>query len=403
MQPVGPRERIAVIDALRGVALIGIIVANMRGFNSPMEVYMKPDLVWDSNADLLTQAFIDCFVSGKFITIFAILFGLGFAIQLTRAGDGDEAFVGAYARRLGLLLVFGAAHVFAFWWGDILLTYAAIGFLLLAFQDRDQDTLMLWTQMLYWVPLVMILGFAGLALLGGGEAPDAPKASLEAIASATRIYTEGSSAEMLGQRLEDWTVFNASAPIFIPRLLGFFVFGLWLWRTRLFQEPERFLPKLRRLTVWFLVVGLAGNVIYSAVEHLWSTDPMAPTPQNLVMWIAASFGIPALSLFYGSAVILLFQTGMGRRLLQPFTYVGRMALTNYVAQSAICTWIFYGWGLGYFGKVGPLTGLLLAVGIYAVQVLLSALWLRRFRYGPLEWLWRALTYMQRPPAGRGVA
>jgi uncharacterized protein len=156
---------------------------------------------------------------------------------------------------------------------------------------------------------------------------------------------------------------------------------------------------LRRLAVWFLVVGVAGNVIYSSIEHLWSTDPMAPTLQNLAMWIAASFGIPALSLFYGCAVILLFHTGAGRRLLQPFTYVGRMALTNYLAQSAICTGIFYGWGLGYFGKVGPLAGLLLAVGIYGVQVLLSALWLGRFHYGPLEWLWRALTYMRRPGGG----
>ncbi len=404
MQPVAPKERIAVIDALRGVALLGIIVANMRGFNSPVEAYMKPDIMWNSTADLWTQALIDCFVTGKFITIFAILFGLGFAVQLTRAADRGEEFAVIFARRLGVLLLLGVLHVALFWWGDILFLYAATGFLLLLFYRRDQETVMLWSQILYWLPMAFFLGFAVLAVLGNAEMPEILEGSPESVANAVRVYKQGSFGEMMAQRFEDWREFNSSTPFFAPRLLGYFLFGLWLWRKGVFQAPERFAPIVRRLIGWFLLVGLAGNIVFTSIQHLWSANPTEPTIANLLMWTANSVGVPALSLFYGSLVVLLFLRPGGRRWLAPFTYVGRMALTNYILQSAVCTWIFYSYGLALFGEVAPLPGLALSVAIYALQVVLSALWLRRFRFGPLEWLWRSLTYLRPQPvrASAGV-
>jgi uncharacterized protein len=394
MEPVAPSERISVIDALRGAALAGIIVANMRGFNSAMEVYIRPDIVWNSGLDVWTQALIDCFVSGKFITIFAILFGLGFAIQLTRAADRHENFHGVWFRRLTILLLFGAAHVVLFWWGDILFLYAATGFLLLAFRNRSQERLMFWCQTLYWLPLLAFAGYVVASLTGNAATPAMPEATPEAIANATRIYSGDSFSEIVYQRFEDWKAFNAASPFFVPRLLGYFLFGLWLWREGVFQNTEPFVPRIRRWSVWLLAIGLPCNIAVSAIGHLWTEDPMAPTLLNLVGMVLSSIGVPALSLFYGCAAILLFHIDSGRRLLQPFTYVGRMALTNYILQSAICTWIFYGYGLGYFGQTGPLPGLLLALSVYAAQVVFSALWLHYFRYGPLEWLWRALTYLR---------
>ncbi len=399
MQPVPPGERIAVIDALRGVALIGIIVANMRGFNSAVEVYYRPDLVWNSAADLLTQAAIDVFVTGKFIAIFAVLFGLGFAVQLTRAAGRGQPFTATYVRRMIVLLGFGAAHAFLLWWGDILLSYAAMGLVLLLIRKHVEETLLNWSLYLYCLPLFFFLGFAALNLMaGGGTAPSPP--SHEAIARAVHIYAHGGLREIFAQRLADWQAFNSASLFTLPRILGLFLFGYWLWRTRLFQDPAPVLPQLRRWLPWMLLTGLTASVVYVAIFNLWSGDAMAPTLPNVVMWVASSIGTPALSLFYGSSVILAFQGATGRRLLMPFTYVGRMALTNYILQSAICTWIFYSWGWGWFGRVSPLAGLGLSIAIYSLQVVLSVVWLRWFRYGPLEWLWRSLTYLHPQPLFR---
>jgi uncharacterized protein len=392
MQPVAPRERLPLIDVLRGVALIGILVANMRGFNSPMEVYMKPEILWDSPVDRITQALIDCFVTSKFITIFAVLFGLGFAIHLERADARNQEIVGVYVRRMCGLALFGVAHVVLLWWGDILLTYAVVGLFLMAFRRLEQERLMLWGLMLYWVPVFIFLGFAALSSAGAATAPGLPDASPEAIENAIAIYAGTDFGAQFRQRLVDWEIFNSSAPFFLPRILGFFLFGLWLWRQGALQNPEPHLPWMRRWWPGLMVAGIIGNVVYVAIYQFVSEDPLTPTAANIVMWIASSLGVPALSCFYAIVVILAFQTSRGRKMLQPFALVGRMALTNYLLQSIVGAVIFQGWGLGLFSQVGPLGGLLMAIAIYAVQVALSAVWLGRFRYGPLEWLWRTMTY-----------
>jgi len=397
MQPVAPKERLPVIDVLRGVALIGIIVANMRGFNSPMEAYMQPQVMWDTPADRLTQACIDCFVSGKFIAIFAALFGIGFAIQMARAGERRDPFARLHVRRMIGLALLGVAHVLLLWWGDILLTYAVVGLALLWFRNSEQSSVMLWGMMLYWAPVFLFLGFTLLSGIGGSSVPAGPEASPEAIQDAIGIYTGTDFGAVLRQRLADWQVFNASAPVFMPRVLGFFLFGVWIWREDVLRNLGAWLGRFRRWLPWLLVAGVSMNALYVAINHLWTSNPMAPTALNFVMWIAASIGMPALSLFYCLAVVLLFQSGLGRKLLTPFALVGRMALTNYLAQSLICTAIFYGWGLGLFGQVGPLAGLALAVAVYAAQAGISAVWLRRFRYGPVEWLWRSMTYGRLQP------
>jgi len=389
-----------VIDVLRGVALAGIIVANMRGFNSPAAVYMEPRLMWAGPVDRVMNVLIDCFISGKFITIFAILFGLGFAIQLSRAGERGEAFTGVYVRRLCGLLMIGAVHAFLIWWGDILISYALMGFFLLGFRRRPQSSVMLWTMMLFWLPVLAGFGFLLISLAGGGSMQAPPEPALAAIRGAIRIYTEGGWGEMLRERLREWAAFNSPAPVVLPRILSYFLFGLWVWRRGVLQRLDEFLPLLRKSWMWLLIIGLAGNAGFVMINEVWRPSPMAPTPAALVMWVAASIGIPALSLFYCAVVILLFQRAPWRRILTPFAAVGRTALTNYLAQSVICTTIFYGWGLGLYGEVDPFAGLLLALGIYAAQLVISVWWLRGFRFGPVEWLWRSLTYWRWQPLRR---
>ncbi|MCP5111681.1 MAG: DUF418 domain-containing protein, partial [bacterium] len=319
------------------------------------------------------------------------------AVQLERAG---ERFTGIYVRRLATLMIFGAAHAALIWWGDILLSYALMGFLLLSFREKPLDGVMQWAMILYWIPVLLLVGFFVLAMTGSQSAPEMPDATAEGIQATIEVYTGGSFAEMAAQRFQDWTEFNAGFPFFLPRVLGFFLFGVWVWRKGILQNVDEHLPLIRRVWIWSLPLGLAGNLYYVMVNEIWRPNPMEPTLLNLSWWTAASIGIPALSLFYACSVVLLFRGGWGRRLLTPFAAVGRMALTNDLMQSILCTTVFYGFGLALFGKVSPLAGLLLALGIYAAQVAISNLWVRMFRFGPAEWLWRSITYGRPQPVRR---
>ena len=379
------------MDALRGVALGGILIANMRGFSSPMPAYLQPYAFWHAPVDRAVQFLIDVFVSGKFLTIFAVLFGAGFAAQLERAAVQGEALRGVYLRRMLWLALCGAAHVALLWWGDILLPYAVMGLLLPAFRKRSEDGIMFWCQMLYWLPAAAYVVFALLGA-GAGWASEAAPPHVGEISRAGAAYAGADFTAMLRQRLTDWLDFNAGFPVILPRILACFLFGCWLWRRRVFQRPEEHGERLRRWAPWFLAVGLAGNLVSAGISAAFQPDPAAPSALGAAWWLSSSVGVPALSLFYGSAVLLAFQIPSMRRALSPFRAAGRTALTNYLLESAVCIWIFSGFGLGYFGRVGPLGGLALAAGIYAGQVGLSLLWLRAFRYGPMEWLWRSLTY-----------
>ena len=392
MEPVAARDRIAVIDALRGVALFGIVVANMRGFNSPLDVYMRPSLFWGSAADRLAQFLVDCLVTGKFITIFGVLFGFGFAMQASRAAEKGEAFARVHLRRMSVLLAIGAGHAFLVWWGDILLIYAALGFLLLAVWRAPRENVMLWLQVLYWFPLFLFT--ASLALLppGGAGPPDNPAVTGEAVAEAIRIYTTGGFGEVAPPRFRDWRAFNSGAPFYLPRVFSFFLLGIWIWRAGLLRDLDQLAPRLRRWQPWLLVAGLGGSAVFAGITNFTDTDVMAPAGQTVLLWAAASAGIPALALFYMSAVARLFRRPRWRRLLEPFAAVGRTALTNYLLQSVAGVWLLHESGWGRFGETGPAVNLALAAIVYAAQAAASVAWLRRFRFGPAEWLWRSATY-----------
>jgi uncharacterized protein len=392
MQPTTARERIGEIDALRGVALFGIIAANMRGFNAPAEAYMQPHLLWPAGADRITQALIDGLITGKFITLFAVLFGLGFAVQLGRAENGNEGFAKIYLRRMAILALIGAAHAFLIWWGDILLMYALMGFALLLFRRASEATVALWAMILYWLPIAVLLGFFVMTAAGGQPVAPAPTPAPDALAETIRLYAQGSWRAMMAERYREWMYFNAAAPFFLSRILSLFLAGLLIWRSEFFHHLPVHRALLRRLMKWALPLGLACSAATAAVNEVWRPNPFEPSGLTLLIWTVGSVGVPALSFSYAALVILLFQQPRWRRRLLPFVAVGRMALTNYLLQSVLCTTLFYSFGFGLFGEVGPLAGLVPTIGIYSVQVVYSELWLRYFRFGPVEWLWRSVTY-----------
>jgi len=176
-------------------------------------------------------------------------------------------------------------------------------------------------------------------------------------------------------------------------LLAMFLLGFYAYRRGFFQNLSSHRPFVRRVLVYGLILGLVGNAAFAAIAGKEAVFP--PTPAGIVGVICYAFGVPALALFYVALVATLWQQAAWRRLLSFLAPVGRMALTNYLLQTVVCVLIFYGYGLGQFGRLGARAATLLALAIFLFQTLLSALWLRYFGYGPMEWIWRQLTYGRR--------
>lgn len=396
LQPIAPLERIAVIDVLRGFALFGILAANMRGFNSPAQVYFAPDLMWTAALDRWVQGVIDVLISGKFITLFSFLFGLGFAVQLGRALERGGAFASVYLRRLFALLGIGAVHAFGLWWGDILLPYALLGFALLLFRRRLDKTVFVWAMVLLWFPVVLVAG-AVVASALGRQIPMPPPPTKETIEQVVRDYGQGGFVQLFVRRAREVAIVYTGTLFFFPKVLGMFLLGLWVWRRGIVQNLGEHLPEIRRGLWWGLVLGLAGNLATVLIMVIWKVDPIKPSAPGLLIAAVSTVAVPALSCFYACAIALAWHGGAWRGLLAPFAAVGRSALSNYLLQSLVSTTIFYSYGFGLYGAIGPAAGLIPTFAIYLAQIPLSNWWLGRYRFGPAEWVWRSLTYGRRQP------
>jgi len=391
IQPIPASERVAAIDIFRGFALFGILAANMRGFNSPAQTYFDPSLMWTGTGDQAVQGVIDLLISGKFITLFSFLFGVGFAVQMERAEARGPGFASVYSRRLLAMLGFALAHALGLWWGDILLPYAVVGFLLLLFRRRTQKTIFIWAQIGLWLPILAMAVFLVLSRFGV-PLPSPPKATKELIEQTVRIYSQGSWTEIFTRRLEELRYGYGGAMFFFPKILGMFLLGVYVWRRRILQDLSAHLSLLRKAAWWGFVLGLPANAAALAVMKIWKPDPMAPSGPGLAVGILYTVGMPALSCCYAAVIALLLEDSSWRRRLAPLAPLGRMALTNYLLQSVVATSIFYSYGFGLYGKVSPAAGLVPTFLIFLAQIPLSAWWLRRFQFGPMEWVWRTLTY-----------
>lgn len=395
MNPTAAGERIEALDIVRGAALFGILASNMRAFSSPMAAYLDHSLMWQGAPDRIAQILIDVFVSGKFITIFAFLFGIGFAVMMERAearGLPNRAF---YLRRLGVLLGFGLVHVTLLWWGDVLTPYALMGFLLFLFRNASFRRILIWAAILHSWPV--ILNLAGLiATLAGFPVPSPPPTTAAQLAETVRAYSSGTLVEIFKERMKEDTFMLFGIFFYYPRILGIFLFGLLVWRMGIVRGLSDHRELLRKGRAWGFAGGLSLNILGVAVTEIFHPDPMGFSSLTLAVNLILSAGVPLLSLFYVCSIALLLEDSSWRERLRPFGAVGRTALTNYLLHTLICTTIYYSWGFGLYGKVGPLAGLLPTLLIYALLLWLSNWWLRRHAYGPMEWLWRWLTYLHKP-------
>ncbi|PTL75117.1 DUF418 domain-containing protein [Vitiosangium sp. GDMCC 1.1324] len=418
-RPVDVSERVTLLDVLRGFALCGVFVSNSFSWFSGRVLLPREQAQALAAPPLETvvSSLYSFFVNQKFVTLFSFLFGLGFSIQLTRAQARGVPIVPLYSRRLLVLLGIGVTHIFALWVGDVLSTYAVVGFALLLFYQRSDRTLLAWVFVLMVaVPLVVpaIQRFGPILLHGAQAAAEAAKASESQEAQEKAQFLAGLSSGSF------WTTQEANARYYVDMffrvnrllwmsvILGRFLLGLLAGRHLLLQDVERHRPLHRRLLIWGLVLGVLGNGTGLVMQRLRIAGLVDPAKDSwmFVMSVIQEVGYLGLAAVYVAAFALLFQRERWRRVMQVLAPVGRMALTNYLLETVVSLCIYDGWGLGLVGRMPPSSCVAVSLAVFALQVPLSHWWLSRFRFGPAEWLWRSLTYGRAQPmrlAPRGAA
>lgn len=399
--PTADPERLPVMDILRGFALLGILLMNIEFFTRTLQSYsggVTPSEGWDHVFGIGIYAA----VQGKFWVLFALLFGMGFAMMRDRAMAAGRPFAPLYLRRTALLAVFGALHIALVWVGDILLAYAITALLLLAFAWLRGTAAWVVGGGLYLVMAGLWL-LMGLGLIAMPESMMAPvRAEMLGIVAeserAAAVYRDGGFVEITRQRLSDFQfLFTGAIPFQVPMMLGVFLIGTWLVGTGRLADPVAHRGFFVKLAVGGFVLGALG--VASSLALGAHFDLVEGFGEATVAMGLMSLGNLPLALGY-LAIVVLLASGPLRGPFGLLAPAGRMALTNYLLQSIIGTFIFYGYGLGLWGEIGRSGQVAIVLAVFAAQVVFSHWWLARFRFGPMEWLWRAGTYLQWPPMRR---
>ena len=385
MGATAPAERIESLDILRGLALFGVLVVNLvASFRGPFLQYvLLPDPTLALH-DRVAEMAIRVALEGKALTLFAFLFGAGLAIQHERLSQWHAAPDRLLRRRLAVLFVFGLVHLLLLWNGDILTEYALVGLAALACLQAQPQRLQ------KWLPRLLLLSILLSFVILPFAFPDGPALERE-IARATIVHQQGTWLQIRAYALEE---FLGLAPMYaglLPQTLAIFLAGILAWRRGYLRDAAAHAPALRRLAAWGLGAG-GALTLANQVE-----------PDGL-LYYARIVTLPVAALLlatgYAAALLLLLRREDVREAMRPFAELGRMAFTHYIVQSIVLGFVFYGYGLGLFGRLGTLQALAIGVTLYALQVAASRWWLARYRYGPLEWAWRSLTYGARQPMRR---
>ncbi|CAG0968936.1 hypothetical protein PHYC_01135 [Phycisphaerales bacterium] len=426
--PVASSERLAAVDTLRGVAVLGILVMNIGSFDLPMMAYVNPfadgrefegprEWAWWVQRLLFDQ---------KMMSIFSMLFGAGLVLMGDRAAArGAVGVAGLYYRRLLWLFVIGMLHAYLVWYGDILVAYALCGLLLYPLRNLRPRWLIIIGLAVTMVAVVLSMGM-GAALWFLREGAQEAQRALDAgrtLSSEQEGMLKGwnearqgfePSAEQVVQEVnamrEGWAscmAKNAGSALFMQtflfiiwtlwRSLGMMLLGMGLMKLGVFSAARstRFYWSLAALGFGLGLPLVAFGAI-RGVSHRFDMvrEYLVDGQFNYIASIGVALGHVGVVMLCVKADVL---TWLQRRLAA----VGQMALTNYLMQSVICTFVFYGWGLGLFNRFDRAQIMLVVVGVWMLELAWSPWWLSRFRFGPAEWLWRSLTYLKVQPMARG--
>jgi uncharacterized protein len=408
LSPITAADRIETLDVLRGFALLGILLMNIEGFAGPLVgaiTGLDPAL---TGTDRWVDAAIYVLVQGKFYTLFSLLFGMGFAVMSQRAEVAMRPFAGLYWRRGLVLLGIGLLHALLIWAGDILVTYALVSFLLLAFRPAPQKWLPWLAVGVYLLPVAFMGAIGALGTLMQLEPTAAAEwnksmtelaAQMDALREGERnAYATGTFVEATAQRFEDTGFMLSNLPMMGFSVLGMFLLGSWFVKSGTIARPEQHPGLFVRLRWLALPLGLAAMLGSYALEP--TMDFVTFTLTTAVAFALNAIGSALMCLGYMAWIVRGLHSPSWERLLRWLAPAGRMALSNYLLQSLVCTLIFYGYGLGYFERIPRAWQVPFVLALFVMQVLLSHAWLKRYRFGPMEWLWRSLTYL-RPQPMRG--
>ncbi len=409
LQPVADGDRLQTLDVLRGFALLGVFLMNIEWFSRPLlELGTGVDTSGGPLDDLAAWG-VAWLVQGKFWALFSLLFGMGFSVMSMRAEAAGRGFYGPYLRRVLALGAFGAAHAILLWPGDILFTYAVTALVLLglrAFQRALMPTAPLALRWMagggLWVCLAGLYVLLALLLMVAPVPPQAGGADpfTALAAEAPRVYAEGSYAEVTAFRLREWVLIAGFGLMSIlPMALAMFLIGGWYIRSGAMRDPAAHRGLWRRHAWIGLPLGAGLAAVGLSIAD--GVSPMAPDGAGMLAMAIGFFASLALMLGYvGALTLASLSPRLGPWLQAWLAPAGRMALTNYLTQSLVASSVFFGYGLGFYGEVGRGGQTLFVLGVFALQLVASRWWLARFRYGPMEWLWRAVTYLRLPPMRR---
>lgn len=405
--PVTANQRIQELDVLRGTALFGVLTMNFMWIGG-MGVGIT-----ESQAAALPTAQLDHYaywgvrwlIGDKANTVFATLFGLGFYLQLQR-GSGRPGFEARYRRRLAWLLIFGILNMFLLWVGDILHLYALAGFLLLAMRRWSTRALVIFgTIAALYSDKVQELIVQALNLPLANADAFYTDAGITARQTVLRSGDYGAITSYWGQfTWIDWLATGTMAA-WIVYALGRFALGAAIGRSGILENIPRFVPQLRTVA-W---IAIPAGLLFGFVIRLLYTQAWTPLGESeALVNLARVLRSPAALLLaagYCAGIVVALQKPLGRRLFGAFAPVGQMALTNYLMQGFAYAFVLYGspLGLGLAGAIGAFPIVMICIAFFAGQTLFSHWWLAHFRFGPMEWLWRALTYGEKPRFRRSRA
>lgn len=399
-RPVAAGERVGSLDLLRGVAVLGILALNIQSYAMPGSAYMNPTAYGDFEGINYWVWYVSHLLGDmKFWSIFSMLFGASVLIQTSRCEATGRSAIGVHYRRMAWLLVFGLAHAHLIWYGDILYAYAMCGLVLYWLRNRKPTTLILLGLASLLVAFAGSLGFGW--LLNSGEVPEmrdelseAWRPNAQLIENELEIY-RGSWIEQFEDRSTRAIFFETFlfSINFGWRSLGLMLLGMALYKLGVLSASRS------RTFYWVLVLIAVGGglplVAYGVQQNEvrgWTID------YSFYYGPLYNYGGSILvALGWVGVVMLIWKTPALRSLCRPFSAAGRMALTGYLLQSLLVTFVFYGHGLGRFGHLERWEQMLIVVAVWGFLLVFAPLWLRFFRYGPFEWLWRTLTYARLQP------
>lgn len=394
LSPISGSQRHIFLDSLRGFALLGVCLANYPEFSlysfQPDEVAAAmPHAGIDRIVKFLQYLFID----GKFYTLFSLLFGIGFSIIISHAAERGADGFRIFYRRMIILCLIGCTHLMLVWSGDILLLYAVLGMLLPLFRNVSDRKILAVAAILLLLPIAI----DGICEATGVFLARYPYGKWWEYAA---MY--GITEENFGTWLRDADGYRAVHQFLIQgawerlyefvdgnryfKVMGLFMIGFVAGRHKIYADLNLHRGLLKTIMKWGLAIGGPLSFLYAVSGingHCWGTT---------VHTILYTFSVYPLGFAYAAILGLICSRHGDWAVWRWFAWPGRMALTNYIGQSLIGMWLFYGIGLGLGARLGLGATELVAAGVFLFQILFSRMWLMFFRFGPLEWIWRMLTY-----------